>query len=304
MNPGIPLSFFFCLAVTAGNLSPFSYPGIVTLHGKAGSAVISVPLGRLISFRVGEWDPVRRSLLPTPETRKRGEKEFVTYGGCRLWPHASGPKMLPVLGRQWPPDAAFDHSDWKLLERTQNSITVQSRISPVLGLQATRGFRLNESGTSVRISESVKRVRSGPLAAHIWTVTEILIPEKMIFAEHGKAGFQVSMDDVRTQFCGKKMILTPNGKLFHVISSGEWSAAVYPGWLLMQSHEKGFSSIVYGNPKEGYAELESKGPSVDLREGEELSAEIRLTILPLPGKYMISNLIEIIQNDIEKEQTL
>jgi hypothetical protein len=231
-------------------------------------------------------------------------REWMNYGGDKLWPTPQ--EFWPLTnGAGWPPDPWFDGSAHPatLLE---DGVEIIGPVSAFNGARSHRAIRLAERGAALRIRQRIEKVRPAadasvePVAFTAWSVTQIRLPEQVLFPLNPDSRFPDRYRDCRFEPAPGRAnfsvmtstgVMTPDPPHSQKagVDSGPWLAAVLEGLLMIQRFDHdpgdeypdgGLSATCYMCAD--YAELEVMSPIRRLGIGESIENEVRWDLLRLP----------------------
>jgi hypothetical protein len=273
------------------------------------AVVVVVPaVGRILHYGLADGKNVLwtdANLAGRPAQVPSGlPREWMNFGGDKLWPTPQ--EFWPLTnGAGWPPDPWFDGGAQSaaLLE---DGVEITGQMSPFIGARPYRSVRLADRGAAVRIRQRIEKVRPAadasvePVAFTAWSVTQIRLPEQVLFPLHPKSRFPERFRDCRFEPApyrarfsveGSTGVMTPDPPHSQKtgVDSGPWLAAVLDGLLVIQRFdhhpgaeypEGGLSATCY--MCSDYAELEVMSPIRRLGIGESIENEVRWDLLRLP----------------------
>lgn len=306
-----------------GTESAFEHPAaddVITLANDQVYLAISPQLGRVVAFGPTGGDNLL--WVADEEQRNPGKRGWSNYGGDKVWPSPQGdwPKSH---GRSWPPTPGIDGPAWSLINQTGNTITLQSPISPVLGVQVTRVITLSSDSPKVTIHNTVKRVAPSDHRVHVWTVTQINMPDYCLinfiasqadgvndltyFSSKPKPATVAAANKVDSDVYRYDM---PDKGGHKIGSYGTWCAGVFPNLIFAQSiapitqaeaDKKNYpdSSNVQIYNDQRYVELEMLSNANELQVGEQLELTVHWWLLVRPPAESPAQLAALIESAID-----
>lgn len=303
--------------VTVTSIPWHGWPHAVKLSNGVVEAVVVPQIGRVMAFQMAghpetnplyenpDWMPAKNH-LPKPG-------EWANYGGDKVWP-APQSDWPRYLGRDWPPDRAFDGLP-ETVHLLPGGLRLTSPLSSEFGLRVERTLTLRPGRPCLYLTQTLARTSPGAapdrsLAA--WAITQINgdglvvlpLPAPAAAPTPFPTGYQsLSPPPVAPPFWrvtavqGRRMLLgrrdpvnshkvatkARDGWLVHISETGvvfTEHAAVAPGGVYPDGNSPG---EVYSNAGDSnYLEMETLGPLAPLRPGQSLTTQIvwRLSRLP------------------------
>lgn len=99
------------------------------------------------------------------------EKEWVNFGGDKLWP---GPQSR----WGWPPDPYLDRGEHTVEVLKDGTLRVTGPASAKSGVRFSREIRLESSGTGVRLRNRMINTGAEPVEWSVWEVAQVNEPEE------------------------------------------------------------------------------------------------------------------------------
>jgi len=97
---------------------------------------------------------------------------WVNWGGDKLW-------TAPQARWNWPPDKDVDGSTWTVVKRSDGFLAT-SPVSQKDGIIFARRVSMVAGEPTVKITNTLQKVRGIPLDLSIWQVTQVANPDDMI----------------------------------------------------------------------------------------------------------------------------
>ena len=280
----------------------------LVLENAAVRVVIDPQQGRIMAF---EPRGVGRNVLwvnpPAERAAEAAQAGYENWGGDKVWPAAQLFWRFAIQ-RIWPPDEAVDGRG--AVRARQDSPTqawLQFAVSTGFGTQLEREFSLDPIQPVLRIRNRVTQVQRSPWPAQLWSITQVPLPERVLFDVAADAPANVAQP-VNLNGLRSKPPLGPEPFLAGTVTSGtgwvscrpaapphqklgtlgRWMAGVWPEGVLLQRIEydpdglypEATSLQLYYN--ERYAELETLGAARVLAVGEVLENQVTWAWLPPP----------------------
>jgi hypothetical protein len=159
--------------ISVGTITRIVYDGRNAFRLSDGrtEAVIVPEIGRVMHYGfVGDSNLLWKA---TPKTY--GENEWKNWGGDKTWP---APQLWwpAMVGRNWPPDSAWDGNPHTARILANKHLQMTSPVSKGLGARIVREFWFEDNG-DFAIAQTVEKVKAEPLLLSIWNVTQIQPPD-------------------------------------------------------------------------------------------------------------------------------
>ena len=146
---------------------------VITLSNKSAELGVCPEHGRIVVFKLRQG----RNVL----WRNSGKLEVAilkgwkNYGGDKVW--LIPQNMRPSAFGNRLPDSDIDGKPWRVIEQSKNSLTIQSRLSKVLGCFVARTITLDPVKPIAIIENRVIQKKQTPFPIHIWQVSQVVKPE-------------------------------------------------------------------------------------------------------------------------------
>ena len=304
--------------VAVTRISWHGWPQAVKLSNGVVDAVVVPQIGRIMAFEFTRH-PETNPLYENPDwmpaknhTPKPGE--WANYGGDKVWP-APQSDWPRFIGRDWPPDRAFDGLPETVLF-LPNGVRLSSPVSNEFGLRIERTITLRPGEPCLYLTQTLAQTLPGAAPDHllaVWAITQIsgdglfILPLPSLSAARNTpfpTGYQaLSSPPITPPFWravtvqGRRVLLgqrdpasshkvatkARNGWLVHISEAGIVFAehsAVASGGVYPDNNSPG---EVYSNAgASNYLEMESLGPLAQVRPGQSVTTRIvwRLSRLP------------------------
>ena len=255
--------------------------------------VIVVPeVGRVMQFHFVDEDPIfwenpaLYGKSPDPTV-----KEWQNFGGDKTWP-APQSEWPKLIGREWPPPAAFDSQPARAFTH-DGVVELINPIDPAYGLRPRRTISLDPQRPIMTITTAYEKLEGGPIKVGIGVITQFREPERAFMVLPRKPRFPGGYVQLNwTTPADLKMadgLLSLKGGIQSQIGSDAdtllWMNDKYvvridsPRVKGEEYADEGANAIIYTSPKaDGYIELEPFGPLKTLKVGERLERTVRYTL--------------------------
>jgi hypothetical protein len=263
--------------------------------------------GRIVEFGlVGERNLLWLNASLDPE-EARTKKQWLNWGGDKIWP-AWQSAWPEIMGRGWPPDEVLDGSPWELVERDERRLVMESGTSPHLGVRLRREIQLAPGGPRVTIRNTMTRVSPSPHPVHIWSVSQVL--RDAFFVLHLSSD-RPKADSQWHEFDSKKPLAphatmsastlrydAPSGSS-KIGTYGSWVAGVYEDVAFVQhvcyeaDGRYPDKSSVQLYACDGYAELETLSPELELPVGGSVDNTVTWVLVKGPEAAPLAELVEL-----------
>jgi hypothetical protein len=260
--------------------------------------VVVVPaIGRVMQFRLLE-DGAKSIFWSHPAIGPAlagDENGWINFGGDKAWP-APQSAWAAIVGKGWPPPRTFDAVAHAATVEG-NAIVLVSPVDPAYGMRVRRRISLHASEPVMSIETTYEKVSGAPMRVGVWTITQLVSPERMFVLLPERSAFAG----------GHRRVLPPVPKDFAVdgrllslardtaektMIASDGDALLWVGDgpdLLIEnttpasgaSWPEGAHSQIYTSPDgaEAYVELELLGPLHDLAPGQSASLTTRYTLV-------------------------
>lgn len=281
--------------------------------------------GRLLSFslakkanllKVGE--PVVK--YPRPDVHPGAE--YIGYLGHEIWAgpqsewwaHQTFNPQRAAEKAAWPPDPYVTFAKNTILEKSSQTIILQSPDSPVSGLSFTKRYSLlNEKKNSLELTVTAKNIRNENVSWDIWfntrtdANTQLYIPvsnvkdiREQAFDENSSTPLAFAVNngiftlDVTTPPVGRnkrkgKLLIQPThgwmaafrgDQLFIIQFEHQPQSAIHPE----QGQVEIYGDFSLNRLTKGYLELEVHAPYRTLAASQTMNARELWTVLPYSGE--------------------
>lgn len=291
---------------------------------------VSPSMGRIVRFgRASAASEVDRGNLLWVNTRAGYDSPFVSArgqryhnpGGDKLWPTVQALWERAYGNKEWPPDGVIDGQPWRVVHLSARRVTMESPVSPHLGVQVRRVIELPPDAAEVRITNTINRVKANPFPVHAWTITQVPAPQAALL---GVAAERAEGSPPWIPMMGKPeeferfvellegeraVVLRPaSGSGQKLGTFGRWVAGVYEDYVFLQStdydpaaaYPDGSSVQVYSQPGD-YIELELLSRFVHLRPGEALENRVVWRLLDKPATASLQDVQRLIDEALANE---
>ena len=291
---------------------PIQYSDEIVLTNGVVRLGYSPAVGRIVAFgKVGGKDLLWRNCTTIIAAQRQNGKCWVNYGGDKIWPTVQDlwPRIYGSSEPFWP-DPNIDGGKWRVIERGNNRLVVESSRSAYLGIKIRREIMLTSGKAEATIKNTLKQLARTPFPVCIWSVTQIKPPEYCLMeinASRPQAAAYVDFYDAkspaRAQVIWEDSVLKfacKAGERSKVGSFGRWITAVYQDCLFRQSSEYKLDACYPDNASvecfwsnrvivrdlkswsPNHTELELLGGAVHLQPGEQISNIVHWEITDRP----------------------
>lgn len=243
-----------------------------------------------------------QTLPGEPNKNQAGKYVWTNFGGDKVWPNEQR-DFARINGYSWPPDHWFDGSKHEI-EILKDGVVMTSPISDYNGARSVREIRLAPAGARVTIHQRIekqKKARLEPLRYTIWSVTQIVPPQQVLYRlnpssqfELGYHVFEFAREAAIKNFRvdGNIGIFVPDALKCQKTGadSDHWLVAIVDNVVIAQFFNRdatrsypdgGLSAEVFTCPE--YTELELLSPLTYLQVGQALQHSITWELYHLPG---------------------
>ncbi len=311
-----PLTFLFCLLL----LSSFQLPGersylpgprraskprvsiakieyrgwkqAYVLTNGIVEVVVVPEIGRVMQFHYVGEDPVfwenPKLYGKTPDPKS---KDWQNFGGDKTWPapQAAWPKLI---GREWPPPAAFDSMPVRAYDH-DGVIEVINAVEPAYGIRARRTISLDASRPIMTITTTYEKLEGDPIKVGIGVITQFGEPERAFMLLPRKSQFPGGYVQLEwttpAELKVKNGLLSLKGGIQSQIGADAdtllWMSDKYvvrldsPRVRGAEYADKGANAIIYTSPAaDGYIELEPFGPLKTMKAGDRMARTVKYTL--------------------------
>lgn len=291
-----------------------AFPNTYTLTNGRVVVVVAPAVGRIVGYhRVGEPNRLWLHEIPSPENELRAGREWVNYGGDKVWV-APQSVWLDILGADWPPDTTTDGDSWTVLRADPRELTMSSGISVAHGVRVTRTLTLPDRTTTVRIHHRLERVLADSSPVQVWTVSQVHWPDFVLLdrAEDRPLGTRILRQGKRElpsfqeiPSLGIVRMRLPQEESVKIGVFGRWIAAVGGSTIFAQyaaldpqaEYDDLANCVVYADPQAKYVELELLSPTVNLPLGEALEFTVTWKLLDRPLAANDGELVRLIESN-------
>jgi hypothetical protein len=255
--------------------------------------VVVVPdVGRVMQFHFVGEDPIfwenEKLYGKAPDS---SSNDWRNFGGDKSWPapQADWPK---VIGREWPPPAAFDSVPVKV-ETHDGVIGLINPVEPAYGIRARRTISLDPHHPVMTITTMYEKLEGNPVKVGIGVITQFREPQRAFMVLPRKPrlpGGYVQLEwttpaelkvvdglvslkgGIQSQIgSDADTLIWMNDKYVMRIDSPRVKRAEYA--------DQGANAIIYTSPKsDGYVELEPFGPLKTMKVGGRMQRTVKYTL--------------------------
>lgn len=278
--------------VSVAKVSYHDWPRAYVLSNGVVEIVIVPEVGRVMQFHFVDEDPVfwenpaLYGKSPDPDS-----KEWQNFGGDKSWPapQAEWPKLI---GREWPPPAAFDSKPVKA-ETHDGVVELMNPIEAAYGVRARRTISLDPHRPIMTIKTAYEKLEGAPIKVGIGVITQLREPERafMVLPRKSRfAGGYVQLNwTTPAQLKVSEGLLSLKGGIQSQIGSDAdtlvWMNDKYvmridsPRVKGAEYADAGANAIIYTSPQaDSYIELEPFGPLKTMEVGQRMEHTVRYTL--------------------------
>ena len=250
------------------------------------------------------------------ETRR---KHYVNWGGDKIWPTPQIMWERATGNALWPPDGVLDGGAWSVTRHSDRSLTMESQQSPHYGIIIKRQVDLDTTEARVLITNTIRRVSRNPFPVHIWSVTQVLPPRLVLLNIEPQRPMQQPLVQMLSKNTSERLkdhldinpqrdVVTWRIGPDHALkigTFGNWIAAVYDEVVFLQSSQLDPDgaypdlSSMQCYLGEGYVELETLSPLVQLAEGEETTNRVEWRLVPVGDDFELDAWVDQQQKQVE-----
>lgn len=301
--------------------SPVLFDDACWLRNDQIQLAFSPKAGRIVWF--GKRDAKNLLFIPNASQLSHpdcvpGKKPHFPKGGDKLWPAYQGywiaAQQSPI---PWPPDDALDGQPWKLLQQSDQRITVQSSISKAYGIQATRTISLTDCAMRIQITNHLTRVKANPFPVMCWTITQVQPPDCVLMDASKRyadrpvwismkprfpitTGIESLLDGSAIRW-PRTMATLPRSKVgtFGTWMLAQWGQVAFLQWSAFdRDGAYPDASNVQAVQNVSFTEMELLSPSMQLHPGQSLTQQVTwqlLTVKNLSADKMIRLAQQVMQ---------
>ena len=171
--------------VTGGRIDYRGWPGAYRLSNGTVELVYVPQVGRIMRYAYfgGKnvlWE--NEKLLGQTPDPQQASKEWVNFGGDKLWPAPQD-----RWGR--PPDPHLDGVAEEVRLLGGNRLSATGQVSPRSGIRFIREIALARSGTGVTLKNTLVNVGARPVEWSVWEVAQVDDPEVACLPVHREGRF-------------------------------------------------------------------------------------------------------------------
>ena len=311
----IYLSWFILMPVLAETrVVQIEYQGwenSVEISNEQTQLIVVPAIGRIMHYGFRGDDNILwtdsnlygHTLVGAPKKNQRGNYVWTNFGGDKVWPNEQA-DFKKINGYSWPPDHWFDGTAQEI-KILSDGVVMTSTVSGYNGARIVREIRLASTGSRVSIHQHIEKHRKvsvEPLRYTIWSVTQIVPPQEILYRlnplskfDNGYYAFPSGRETATKNFLveeGGVGIFLPDPVKCQKTGadSDQWLAAIVEDTVIAQFFtldttreypDGGLSAEVFTCPK--YTELELLSPLVQLSVGQTLRFSIAWELYRLPA---------------------
>jgi hypothetical protein len=278
--------------VSVAKVSYHGWPHAYVLTNGTVEVVVVPEVGRVMQFHfVGEdpvfWEnPALYGKTPDPDS-----KEWQNFGGDKSWP-APQPEWPKLIGREWPPPAAFDSKPVKA-ETHDGVIELTNPIEPAYGIRVRRTISLDARNPVMTIRTAYEKLDGVPIKVGIGVITQFREPERAFMVlprkPHFPGGYvQLNWTTPADLKVADGLLSLKSGIQSQIGSDAEtllWMNDKYvvridsPRTQGAEYADEGANAIIYTSAKaDAYIELEPFGPLKTMRVGDRIEHTVKYTL--------------------------
>ncbi len=282
---------------------------VITLTNDAIEVKVSTQTGHTISLA----PPNEPNLLYEADGDLGGEA-LHPLQQVQLW-FLTGPVIGPLQ-----PDPTFWDSPWKVISQTGDALVLESEVSPLLKLKATRTYQLLGDQPALEVTTTLKRVAPNPYPVHVWSITQLKRPNYVLLDVEEMPGPDYllpwkelsrpgRLESYMRQPLEGAVMFRVKGQTFDnpkLGTLGDWVATIVrPGLALVKSvplensgcYPDGTSMQAYAN--QDFTEIETLSVNQHLQPGETLTSRSVWQLVRAPEDSSPETWIQQIEKAVE-----
>lgn len=269
----------------------------VVLRNDQVQVAVSPQAGRIVWFGPAEG----RNLLwintqagNTPYIG--GGRTYYNLGGDKIWPLVQSLWARAFGEGNWPPDGVLDGQPWELIDQGDHHVTMQSPLSPHLGVQIRRVIRLSPTRGQVTIQNRITQVQPTIYPVMIWSITQVHPPQYSLLGISPDQPLDTPWTPLSRGVETSRITLSDDGHWARfdygagggqkIGTLGTWVAGVWDDYAFVQatqyhpggSYPDASSAQVYYD--ENVLELEMLSPAEHLQPGKTLTNTVHWWLIP------------------------
>jgi hypothetical protein len=292
----VPATRFVKSAVIVAHISYHGWRDCYLMSNGQAEVVVVPAVGRVMQFRfAGDEDgPFFENRALDGKRPNPDSTEWANFGGDKTWPAPQG-QWKKIIGREWPPPAAFDAMPVEA-SAVGDLVELTSALDPSFGIRATRRISLNPVRPVLTITTTYSKVKGDPIKVGVWVITQLRDPERAFMILPRKSqfpqGYNLQMGGPPKDVVFKDGMLSlvrdskNSVKIGSDASTLVWMDKHYvvridsPRMGKKQYPNQGSSAEIYTNPDPlPYVELETEGPLQTLKLGDRIERTNTYTLM-------------------------
>lgn len=258
-------------------------------------ATVVPAVGRVMQFRFDGGSPV---FWDNPEwygkTPDPSSQHWQNFGGDKSWPSPQS-DWLKIIGREWPPPAAFDSMPDEA-RVDGNAVILTSAIDPHFGIRERRRIELEPGSAVMRITTTYEKIQGEPGKVGIGVITQLPSPERAFMNLNPQSRFPQGYKHMmfaapRDIKVGDGLISLMRGQNDESQIGSDSDSLVWVGKeeavLIHSPHVKsadypndGCSAVIFTSKDPyAYVELETFGPVSLMKPGDHIERTNTYTLL-------------------------
>jgi hypothetical protein len=271
--------------VTVTSATYRGWPGAFILSNGKAEALVVPAIGRVMQFHfVGEEGTFWENRAMDGKSPDPASTEWGNFGGDKTWP-APQADWKKMIGREWPPPAAFDSRP--LQGRAEGQVVeLVSPVDAAYGIRTRRRVELDSRRPVLTITTTYEKVQGSPVKVGIGVITQLRDPQRAFMALPAKSQFPQGY--VRLQFDPPHDLTVEDGLVSLTRGNTQSQIGSDASTLLWMDDkyvlridsprvpgaeyaDEGSSAIIYTSRDPlAYVELETFGPLSTMKVGDKI----------------------------------
>jgi len=282
-------------AVSDAPVTYHGWPGSFMLNNGKVEVVVVPAIDRVMQFHfVGEDAMLWENPATQGKAADATAKDWQNFGGDKSWP-APQDDWPKQIGRGWPPPAGFDSVPVHGI-RKGNTVDLESPIDPAYGIRIRRHIELDPLKPVMTITTTYEKLRGDPVRVGIGVITQLRDPLRVFMVLPPKSQFPkgyalLQFDPPHdAQLDGRLFSLTRSPSARSQIGSDAdtllWMNDRYvlridsPRVAGAGYADQGCNTVIYTNAgPEAYVELETFGPLISMKVGDQIERTNTYTLM-------------------------
>ena len=278
--------------VSVAKVTYHGWPGAYVLTNGTAEVIVVPEVGRVMQFHfVGEdpvfWEnPALYGKTPDPNS-----KEWKNFGGDKSWP-APQVEWPKLIGREWPPPAAFDSMPARAVTH-DGVIELVNPLDPGYGIRVRRTISLDSRSPVMTIRTAYEKLDGAPIRVGIGVIAQFREPERAFMVLPRKPRFpggyvQLNWTTPAELKVADGLLSLKGGTQSQIGSDADsllWMNDKYvvrldsPRIKGAEYADEGANAIIYTSAKaDAYIELEPFGPLKTMRVGDRIEHTVKYTL--------------------------